>query len=480
MTAPSHPAYIRRMDTARLRRVREGLRAAGFNAPAAAKAFGHELGAASIASERPLQERRLDGVEPRLATALGFFVLELPARADELDRALAPATADDLVEARLAEEHDGALRATVRILPHDPLVIAADVTRRTDRADLVTGVTRPTTLLGQLTVRRPVRRALDLGTGNGVLALLCAAHAEHVVATDINEHALELGELNAALNGIENVEFRLGSFLEPVEGEIFDLIVSNPPYVISPETEFLYRDAGLPGDGLSEQVTRMLPAALADGGFASFTISWIANDGEVDERPRSWLDGSGCDAWLFHTASDDPLTTAAMWNKSIADPAEYGAVMDRWVEWYRAQGITRLAYGVCVLRRRDGENWFRASKLPAGSVRESSAHLLRLFEAQDFLAATRDLAAATLAPADDVVVDHSLRRHDGAWAATGTQLRLDGGLGFTAALDGASSALVSALDGRPLRGLVDAEREGAAVELVRRLVELGFVVPAYI
>ena len=56
-----------------------------------------------------------------------------------------------------------------------------------------------------------IQRALDLGTGNGILALLCSTHAEHVVGTDINEHALELAQLNAALNGIENVEFRLNT-----------------------------------------------------------------------------------------------------------------------------------------------------------------------------------------------------------------------------------------------------------------------------
>jgi len=167
-----------------------------------------------------------------------------------------------------------------------------------------------------------------------------------------------------------------------------------------------------------------------------------------------------------------------MWNKSIVDPGEYGAVMDRWVDWYRAQGITRLAYGVCVLRRREGANWFRSSKLPAGAVHEASHHLLRLFDAQDFLAATPDLAAAPLAPAPDLIVEHALRRHEGAWAATGTQLRLDGGLGFTAALDGGGSALVSTLDGRPLREVVDGEHEAMALDLVRRLVELGFVVPA--
>src|SRR5436305_8473138 len=113
------------MDIVRLRRVREGLRAAGFNAAAAAAAFGHELGATPRPAERPLQERRLAEVEPRLATVLGFFVLELPAGADELDRALAPASADDLVELGLAAEHDGAMRATVRILTHDQFLIAA-------------------------------------------------------------------------------------------------------------------------------------------------------------------------------------------------------------------------------------------------------------------------------------------------------------------------------------------------------------------
>ena len=102
--------------------------------------------------------------------------------------------------------------------------------------DFVPGVHRPSVTLAHLTVRRRVERALDVGTGNGVQAILAAAHAERVVATDINPRALAYAGLNASLNGCDNIEFRHGSFLDPVAGDRFDLVVSNPPYVISPES----------------------------------------------------------------------------------------------------------------------------------------------------------------------------------------------------------------------------------------------------
>ena len=75
-------------------------------------------------------------------------------------------------------------------------------------------------------------RALDLCTGNGIQAILLAAHADSVVATDVNARALAYTSFNAALNGVDNVETRLGSFLDPVDGERFELVVANPPYVV--------------------------------------------------------------------------------------------------------------------------------------------------------------------------------------------------------------------------------------------------------
>src|SRR5690606_28163957 len=113
----------------------------------------------------------------------------------------------------------------------------------------VLGISSASTSLAQLTIREPVGRALGLGTGAGVQALHLAAHADEVVATDVNTRALWMTRLNAALNGVE-VDVREGSFFEPLRGERFDLIATNPPFVIAPATgeRLVYRDSGLPGD----------------------------------------------------------------------------------------------------------------------------------------------------------------------------------------------------------------------------------------
>ena len=91
-----------------------------------------------------------------------------------------------------------------------------------DAHDFVPGIQSPSVTLAKLAVRRRIRRALDLGTGCGIQALLAAKHAEHVVATDVNPRALSFAAFNARLNGVENIEFRLGNSFEPVAGERFD------------------------------------------------------------------------------------------------------------------------------------------------------------------------------------------------------------------------------------------------------------------
>src|SRR5205823_7337283 len=128
-----------------------------------------------------------------------------------------------------------------------------------------------------------------VGTGSGVQAILAARHATHVVATDVNPRALAFTELNAALNGLTNVETRLGSFFEAVEGERFDLITCNAPYVVSPENRWAFRDSGMRGDEVTRHVVQAAAEHLAEGGFATVVGSWIAaNDRVADDRPLAW------------------------------------------------------------------------------------------------------------------------------------------------------------------------------------------------
>jgi 2-polyprenyl-3-methyl-5-hydroxy-6-metoxy-1,4-benzoquinol methylase len=389
--------------------------------------------------------------------------------------------ADVLVEAGLAEERDGSLYGRVRVVPHDDLPIASDRLDVAD-ADRVAGVHRPSAVLAHLTIREPVGRALDVCTGNGIQALLLSRHAKHVVATDVNARALSFAAFTLALNGVGNVELREGSLLEPVAGELFGCIACNPPYVVSPDAEFTFRDSGLPGDRVSELLTRGLPGLLEPGGFATLMASWAQTGDDPAVRPREWLDGAGCDAWILHTTTDDPLSNAAAWTRdAVAGPDEFGAALDRWTAYYRELGIEALAYGALVLRRRDGVNWSRGASLPPRPLEPASSHLLRMFAGVDAATAGPDaLLARPLAVAPAARFEQVVSPSDG-WTVVGAALTLEEGLGFRADVDEPTLQLLRALDGtRSARDAVVASlgEEGVprAAELLRGMLETGFLV----
>jgi len=110
-----------------------------------------------------------------------------------------------------------------------PLKVTADVlVPRPDTETLVAAV------LERLPRGDAPLRLLDVGTGSGAVALAIAVErpTAHLVGTDISTAALEIARENADVNGVsDRVELRHGSLFEPVAGQIFDWIVSNPPYV---------------------------------------------------------------------------------------------------------------------------------------------------------------------------------------------------------------------------------------------------------
>jgi release factor glutamine methyltransferase len=125
----------------------------------------------------------------------------------------------------------------------------------------------------------PEGRVADLGTGGGALALALASERPQwrLVATDVSQEALEVARANATMLKLRQVEFRHGSWFEPLAGERFDLLVSNPPYVAADDPvlagpPLLYepRLALTPGaDALSSLRTlvRGAPPHLAAGGW---------------------------------------------------------------------------------------------------------------------------------------------------------------------------------------------------------------------
>ena len=141
-------------------------------------------------------------------------------------------------------------------------------------------------------------------------------------------------------------------------------------------------------DAVSEHVVRGIPATLAPSAFASVLIAWSLNPDDPAERPRSWLEGSGCDAFLLHTSTDDPIETATVWNRDLLDqPGVYAEALDRWLMYYRELGIEHLGYACLVLRKRSdgGDGWLEAQQLPRAALRPAGRHVKKLFETHDRL-----------------------------------------------------------------------------------------------
>lgn len=477
-------------------RFRDALVAAGFEAERIGEALGAESEVLSRSVDIPVQLRRLEG-RGGLAALVRLFVLNVEVPTDAIAAAVAPLEPADLARLGLVDLRANAVRPLVRIVPHAEVLITSDVRLYPGEGappDHVPGVHRPSVTLAYLTVRSSVRKFLDLATGCGVEAILASAQAERVVATDVNPRALNYAAFNAQLNGVRNIEFRLGSWFEPVGQERFDVIACNPPYVISPSTEFLFRDSGLPGDSVSELVVRGIPERLEEGGFATVAISWVVDPDMDHSAPvRRWVADSGCDAWLLHYRTDEPLSTAAGWHQTEAgDPVRHAALIDSWMAYYRQQGIRAIAYGSLVLRRRAGAtNWFRVDPLPPARMRPASDHIIRIFAAHDFLTTVDDegLLDARLMTVPTLRLEQRVRFAEGSPQIEQMNVTLDEGLGFQAGIEPRAVLLLARLDGRRrLRdALVDAavtertppqmtERYVAAgLTVARRMFELGML-----
>ena len=424
------------------------------------------------------------------STLVTLFWSGSPVDTGQVQAALDLVALTDLEDAGLVEVRDGLVHPLCLIRPVDDLLIASDVPALL--ADRVLGAVPASETLARLTMRRPAKLSLDLGTGCGVQGLLLARHSETVVSIDVNPRALAYASFNAALNGAHNVQVRLGSWFDEVEDDRFDTIACNPPYVISPDTAFTYRDGGLPRDGVSHMVIREAARHLAEGGFATILCNWI-HDESWSEPLRAWVARTGCDALLLHYATADAANYAARWNSELQarEPGTFEATVRRWLDYYRAESISRIGLGAVILRRRSNTtNWVRALDMAAGPSCPSGDHLLRLFDAADFLESRNghELFQYAYKFVDGHRIDQTLAYPAGKYVAGPAIFRCLPGLGLESRVAPGALEVLLECDGRRLlKDLIaeTAERRhepAAAVatlveEPVRQLIERGFMFP---
>lgn len=368
------------------------------------------------------------------------------------------------------------------------------VTSRQLEGDHVLGIGGATSTLASVTMRTPVGKVLDLGTGCGIQALHASLHSREVVATDVSQRALDFAEFNRSLNEpAVPWDLRLGSLLDPVAGEAFDLVVSNPPFVITPPgtPSFEYRDGGLGGDGIVRALVTHVGSVLAPGGSAQMLGNWEIHKGQSwTERLEGWLDDAAAagwplDAWIIQRDVLDAAEYAETWLRDAGVIPErgrdaFGAAYEAYLGDFDRRGVEGIGFGIVTLRAAHGEPTLRRLEEHEGTlVSPLGPHLADTLAAHYWLASRDDvqLLDERYVVAGDVTretygrptlhdPEHILLRQGGAF---GRAIKADTALaGFVGTCDGeltagqiahALAALLEVPAGRMVEGLAPAIRE---------------------
>lgn len=323
------------------------------------------------------------------------------------EQVFSAARLETLLKAGLLREQGGVIRACFQIQVYQGFLFLADFMPQRHPVDLVLPIGPSGKFLAEITIRRAVKTALDLGCGCGLQAILLSRHAEKITATDLNPRAIALSRLNADLNNVDNIEFLQGSYFEPVKDRKFDLIVANLPYVITPEKKYLYRDTGEQLDHPVRENLQQIPFHLHEGGFAHVMLNWLHSALESWWQPvETWVSRRNVDAWLFYQFSMTPERYADLWilADKINNPEQFQQVKQAWLAWYAAQKVERIALGVITLRRRTAsDNWHCSVRVRLADSQQLDEQIWRLFANQDFLAqigAQKELLDRKLVPVD--------------------------------------------------------------------------------
>ncbi|MBX3411228.1 MAG: class I SAM-dependent methyltransferase [Pirellulales bacterium] len=493
---PNRPLRIDLPD--QVRRVREAFREADFRGETVLE----RLGKRAMTAFTPLEaavvlHRTAEGSALDLLVRL--FVVGVPVAVDRLEKTIPTVSLESWQQLGLLARQEKTVSAAVRIMPYHELLLVCDAARPSGSPvdpEYVMGAGTSTNTLAQLMPRRDWRQSLDLGTGCGVLALVAAGHSERTWATDLNTRAVNYAAFNALFNGYEHVIARVGSLFEPVGDERFDLIVSNPPFVISPENRFIFRDGGEVGDELCHRIVGEVPRHLNEGGYCLLLCNWVHPRGE-DWRQRltGWFRGSECDAWVLRSETSDTAKYAALWlSHTEGDAAEdAGSRFQSWLDYYDRAGVEAISYGIMIVRRRSGGgNWIRFDDAPAQFVGPCGEDVEARFRRQDFLqrfANPGELLREPLHLSPRVRLDQECQPgQQQPWDVLRARLRIDGGIAYAGEVDAFVLGVLSACRGnRPVgeivtegaraMSLAPAESLQRAAPVLWALVERGFLLP---
>jgi hypothetical protein len=401
-----------------------------------------------------------------------------------------------LNESGLLQAEDGVWTPMAMLLPVDTFLVASDhpIAIERQQSELVLWPNPTSKFLGRFAVRRHSRATLDLGTGSGILSLNAARHSDTVVATDLNARAVTCAQFNAALNAVDNIEVLAGDCFVPVSDRRFDLILSNPPFFITPQTDYLFCENSMELDGLCRRLIKEAPEHLYEGGYIEMLCEWAQISGQPwEERIAEWLEGSGCDAWVMKGLTQDPAEYAQHRIREVSqDPSGDAELYDGYMNYYRQRGVEAIHDGLIVMRRREGKNWVRIEEVPKTPTGDLGELILSTFAAHDLLGAIEEdekLLAIHPQLASNVRLEQICDQAGDRWRAESLTLRLTSGFPFHLTVQPLVAEFLATCDGsrtaeeaiQAFAITANAPLETVRVEclaMLRKLIERGFIVVA--
>jgi methylase of polypeptide subunit release factors len=399
-----------------------------------------------------------------------------------------------LLESGLLQVENDRLVPGAMLLPVDAFLVASDHPRaiEANQAEMVLWPNPTSKFLTRFAVRRHSRATLDLGTGSGILSLGAARHSDVVVATDLNARAVACARFNARLNAIENIEALAGDCFAPVAGRRFDLILSNPPFFITPQMDYLFCDNSMELDGLCRRLVKEAPAYLHEGGYMEMLCEWAQIKGQPwEERVAEWLQDTGCDAWVMKGLTQDPEEYAQHRIRETSQDSANDAVnYAGYMNYYRQRGVEAIHDGLVVMRRRQGKNWVRIEEVPSTPTGDLGDMLLSTFAAHDLLLdneADEKLLAIRPRLAPHVRLEQVCRQGQAQWRAESLTLRLVSGFPFHMTVQPEVAEFLATCDGDrtaeqaiqdfavTARAPVETVRT-ECLAMIRKLIERGFIV----
>ncbi len=224
--------------------------------------------------------------------------------ADLIAKQISSTFVDAALEMRLAEKNGDFLKSSFCLFPCYGKYIVTDQAAKNTAINQVMWLWGESFILGGFVKRIPRRRAIDLGTGSGVHAILASDHCARVVGADVSPRAIAFSNFNAVLNERSNIDFVLSDLLDSIDGTC-DLLIANVPY--APDTAAKAGDnfwsGGIDGTDLLQRVVEALPTRLDEDGTAHINSLYPNPPGtRIKDHFDIWLGGKLMD-WevLEHT-----------------------------------------------------------------------------------------------------------------------------------------------------------------------------------